>query len=65
MFTAFPQWIAHTALGVAIRKSTILFPSIEVAHVLSLTLLLGSILAMDLRLLGAGIRRQPTAEVEP
>jgi hypothetical protein len=60
---SFPQWVAHTGLGIAMRKSTILFPAIEVVHVLGLTLLLGSILAMDMRLLGAGLRRQSVPEV--
>jgi hypothetical protein len=63
MLTSFPQWVAHTGLGIAIRKSTLVFPAVEVVHVLGLTLLLGSILAVNMRLLGAGLRRQTPAEV--
>jgi len=63
MIPSFPQWVAHTGLGLVMRKSTILFPAIEVVHVLGLTLLLGSILATDMRLLGAGLRRQSAPEV--
>jgi hypothetical protein len=62
-FMSVAQWVAHTGLGIAIRKSTFVFPAVEVVHVLGLTLLLGSILAMDLRLLGAGMRKQSAAEV--
>ncbi len=61
--TSFPQWVAHTSLGIAMRKSTILFPTIEVLHVFGLTLLLGSILATNLRLFGSGMRRQSVPEV--
>ena len=59
----FVQWVAHTGVGIAMRKSTILFPAVEVAHVLGLTLLLGSVLAVDMRLLGAGIKRQSASTV--
>lgn len=63
MTASFPVWVSHTGIGLAMRKSTILFPSIEVVHVLGLTLLLGSILATDMRLLGVGLRRQSPAEI--
>jgi hypothetical protein len=59
----FPQWVSHTALGIAIRKSTFVFPAVEVIHVLGLTLLLGSILAVNMRLLGVGLRRQSSPEI--
>ncbi len=62
-FDLFPLWVAHTGLGIAMRKSTLLFPAIEVMHVLGLTLLLGSILATNLRLFGVGMRRQSVPEV--
>jgi hypothetical protein len=41
-----------TAVSTAIRETTWLFPSIETAHVLALTLLVGTIAIFDLRLLG-------------
>ena len=63
MLNSFPQWVAHTSLGTVMRKSTLLFPTIEVIHVFGLTLLLGSILATNLRLFGVGLRRQSVPEV--
>jgi len=45
-------------IGSNIRASTYLFPSIEVVHLLGLVLLFGSIMVVDLRLLGFGMRRQ-------
>jgi hypothetical protein len=59
----FFDWVAHTGVGIAMRKSTFLFPAVEVAHVLGLTLLLGSVLTVDMRLLGGGIKRQPPSAV--
>jgi len=55
----FFQWCNDTAAGAAIRNSRVLFPIIESIHLLALTVLLGTILVMDLRLMGAGLRRQP------
>jgi hypothetical protein len=54
----FFQWCNDTALGAAIRDSRVLFPIIESLHLLALTVLLGTILVMDLRLLGKGLRLQ-------
>jgi hypothetical protein len=55
------QWVANTGVGVAVRKSTYAFPVVEVVHLLGLTLLLGVVLTLDLRLLGLGPRRQNAA----
>jgi len=55
----FFQWCNETAIGVAIRNSRVLFPIIESIHLLALTVLLGTIVVLDLRLMGAGLRRQP------
>jgi uncharacterized membrane protein SirB2 len=52
-----------TALGTAIRDSLWLFPVIEAVHLLGLALLGGAVLAVDLRLLGAGLRARPLAYV--
>ena len=57
------RWFEATAIGTAIRDSTYLFPSIEVVHLLGLVLLLGSLVVVDLRLLGFGLRRQPVPYV--
>ncbi len=57
------QWFEATAVGTAVSKSTYLFPSIEVVHLLGLTLLLGAVLVINMRLLGLGMRRQSVPQV--
>jgi hypothetical protein len=53
----------------SIRESDWLFPTIETVHVLALVLVVGSIMMVDLRLLGVAYRRRSvsalTAEVLP
>ena len=50
------QQLYDTPMGVAIRESGTLFPWIESVHVLAITLVVGSILIVDLRLLGVTSR---------
>ncbi len=45
-------WLEGTAASAAVRRSLWAYPVASVLHVLGLGLLLGSILALDLRLLG-------------
>jgi len=52
-----------SSLGAVLRQSTWMFAAMEVAHLLGLALLLGTTLAVDLRLLGAALRDQPVAAV--
>jgi hypothetical protein len=59
----FFRWIDQTTIGAAIRASTWVFAVIEVFHLLGLTLLLGTVLIVNLRLFGAGLRQQTLAEV--
>jgi len=55
----FFEWCDRTAIGMWIRDESIWpFPIIETFHILALTLLFGTILIVDLRLLGMGMRRQ-------
>lgn len=65
MHTLLPffQWCDSTAAGQAIRDSRILFPIIETVHLLALTILLGTVIVLNLRLLGAGLWNQPMPEV--
>jgi hypothetical protein len=44
--------IEGSALGVAMRQWLWLYPSVEVVHIVGIALLVGSILVLDLRLLG-------------
>jgi hypothetical protein len=57
-----PLWavaIQDSALGLVIRQSTWLYPAGNVLHVLGVALLVGSILALDFRLLGFGRKLMP------
>ena len=57
------QWFEATTIGTVVRQSLWLFPVIECVHLLALGLLGGTVLAVDLRLLGLGLREQPAAEL--
>jgi hypothetical protein len=59
----FFQWLTHTPFSVYIRHSTWDFAVIEMFHLLGLAVLGGTILLIDLRLLGVGLRRQPVSRV--
>jgi hypothetical protein len=59
----FFRWADESSVGAAIRASTWVFAFIEVFHLLGLTLLLGTVVLVDLRLCGYGLRRQSMAEV--
>lgn len=67
--TQFLLWLHDTSFASAIRDSELLFPSIECVHVLAITLVVGSISIVDLRLLGLASSRRSvvavTAEVLP
>ena len=55
------EWCEATAIGHAIKDSAWLFPVIEAGHLLGLCVLGGSLLVVDLRMLGLGLRRQTIA----
>ena len=56
------QWLGHTPVGVFMQQSTYAFAIVEMAHLLSLTVLGGVILIVDLRFFGVGLKSQtPTA----
>jgi hypothetical protein len=54
----FFQWCEATTLGTMIRESPWAFAVIESVHLLALSVIGGSVLLVDLRLLGWGLRRQ-------
>jgi hypothetical protein len=56
-------WLEHRPFAVAIAESTWLFPIAETIHVLALTLVVGPVAMMDLRLLGIGNKDRPVSEV--
>ena len=57
------QWIQETQIGTAIRESVWIFPIILAFHSLGLTLSVGTVLWLDMRLLGIKMREQPVSEV--
>ena len=57
------QWCEATWLGTTVRESLWMFPVIQCIHLLALALLGGTLLAVDLRLLGFGLRLEPTASL--
>jgi hypothetical protein len=46
--------LQESALGHAMRSSPALYPAVEILHIFGFVVLVGSILALDLRLLGLG-----------
>lgn len=57
------QWIYTTKLSISIRESTWAFPIIEGIHTLGITLVVGTISVLDLRLLGLVMKREPVSRV--
>ncbi|MGA2602227.1 MAG: DUF6644 family protein [Bryobacteraceae bacterium] len=53
------RWLGGTPVGALIRDSTWGFAIVETVHLLALAVLGGTILIVDLRLIGLGLRRQP------
>lgn len=59
----FARWLAETRLAVALTESELAFPAIESLHVIALTLVVGSIGIVDLRLLGLASRRRDASQL--
>src|ERR1700675_3017495 len=57
------EWMEGTALSTSIRESVWLFPIIETVHVLGIAASAGTILFVDLRLLGLGMKRERFSDV--
>lgn len=57
------EWIERSWLGAMVSGSVWAFPVIEALHLLGLCMLGGSVLIVDLRMLGVGLTRQPIAEL--
>jgi len=57
------QTLESTSVATAIREGSVLFPWIECVHVLALTLVIGSIAVVDLRLIGVTSRDRGVAYV--
>ena len=59
----FAEWCWNLPLSVAIRSAAWPFPVLEIFHIAGLVLIFGTVLIVDLRLLGVVLRREPVAHV--
>lgn len=59
----FCEWLGNTPWSVALHESRYVFLLVLTAHVLTLTVFVGTALAIDLRLLGVMMPRVPVSEV--
>ena len=57
------QWLDGTAWSTALHESLYAYPLIESTHVLTVMLFAGTILMLDLRLLGLSFTRLPVTEM--
>ena len=62
-----PAWtvaLQESALGAAMRESLYLYPLVEIVHLVGIALLVGSIVSLDLRLMGVRLKlpAAPTAQ---
>ena len=55
-------FLEDSGLADAIRENDLLFPLIELVHVLAICLVVGSIMAVDLRLLGLASVKRPVSD---
>ena len=60
---SFFAWSQQTWFGHWIETQQWVFAITETIHILAFTILLGTTLCVDMRLLGFGMRRQPTARI--
>jgi len=63
VFDRFLHWLESTPPAIAISGSSWLFPGIECVHVIAITLVVGSITMVDLRLLDINLRDRPVGEL--
>jgi hypothetical protein len=56
-------WLAHTTVGTTIRSSATLIAITQIIHLLGLTMLIGTVLMVDMALLGFGIRHHPPSRI--
>lgn len=59
----FCQWLNDTGPATALRESTLAFPIVESIHTLAITLVVGTVAILDLRLLGFVLKKAPVSKV--
>jgi hypothetical protein len=60
---SFVQWLNDTRISVYLRESDWPFPIIETVHILALGFSVGTVMWLDLRLLGLAMREAPVTDV--
>ena len=60
---SFCQWLQTTDFSTAVREGALLYPVIGGVHLLAIALFGGMLLAVDIRLLGWGLKRFPVSDV--
>lgn len=60
---SFAEWLDAQAWSTALHESLYMYPWIESTHVLTLMLFAGTLIAVDLRLLGVAFRDVPVSEM--
>jgi uncharacterized protein DUF6644 len=63
VFFRFCSWLSHIPVVVELHESEIVFPIVQVVHVLGLVLMVGTVVLVDLRLLGVLLPREPAQEI--
>ena len=63
LFAGLISYLENSALADNIRENDLLFPLIKSVHVVAICLVVGSILAVDLRLLGLASLNRPVSRV--
>ncbi|MBM4185011.1 MAG: hypothetical protein FJ207_12490 [Gemmatimonadetes bacterium] len=64
MLLPFFEWCEATTLGRVVRESLWMFPVIEAIHLVGLCVLGGSLLVVDFRLLGTGLKDSTIADLD-
>ena len=59
------DWLQKTALAVHIRDSLLLFPLLESTHVIGLAIVVGTVVIIDLRLLGLATTHRAFSRLGP
>ena len=58
-----PEWLAQTPWSISLHESLYAYTWIETAHVIAITLFVGTIAMVDLRLLGIAWRNVPVSQM--
>ena len=61
---SFFDWCENMPLGNWVKQTMWGFAIIETIHIMALAVLLGTMVVVDLRLLGLGLKRMPTEELD-